>query len=313
MPAIEVRGVVKAYRPLIGRAKHALRGLDLDVAQGEVLGLIGPNGAGKTTLMTCLLGLQRPTAGSIRIDGRPPDDLAVRERTGYLPERLGFDRELSGREFLVLHARLAGLPRAEVEGAVARTAQAVDIDGEALGRRLKTYSRGMLQRIGLAQALLGEPALVFLDEPTSGLDPAGVALVRACIMGLRERGATVLLNSHQLPEVERVCDRVAFIEQGRVVKMESLQKGPAARQRWVVRVRAGQEAAAVAALTAADLAAAEAGDGALSLEATDAEAERVAAVIVAAGVALVGLAPAGPELERLFLAPRPGPEGEGRA
>src|SRR5262245_55565424 len=133
MSAIEVRGVVKTYRALIGRSKQALRGLDLDVRQGEVLGLIGPNGAGKTTLMTCLLGLQRPTAGIIRVDGRPPDDLAVRARTVYLPERLGFDRELSGREFLALHARLAGLPKGDVAAAVARAAKSVDLEDEALG------------------------------------------------------------------------------------------------------------------------------------------------------------------------------------
>jgi ABC-2 type transport system ATP-binding protein len=158
----------------------------------------------------------------------------------------------------------------------------------------------MVQRIGLAQALLGEPALVFLDEPTSGLDPAGVALVRDAILGLRRRGATVLLNSHQLPEVERVCDRVAFIERGRVVKTESLQKERAARQRWVVRVRAGQEPEAARALAAAGLEAAVSGEGALALEATEAEAERVAATLVAAGLPMTGLSPAGPDLERLF-------------
>jgi ABC-2 type transport system ATP-binding protein len=300
MPAVEVRGVVKAYRPLVGRPKHALRGLDLEVNQGEVLGLIGPNGAGKTTLMTCLLGLQRPTAGTIRLEGLPPDDLAVRARTGYLPERLGFDRELSGREFLTLHARLAGRPRAGIPGEVARAARSVDVGEEDLGRRLKTYSRGMVQRIGLAQALLGEPALVFLDEPTSGLDPAGVALVRDSILGLRQRGATVLLNSHQLPEVERVCDRVAFIERGRVVKTESLQRGPAARQRWVVRVRTGQEADAALALAAAGLAAHVSSEGTVVLDATEAEAEKVATTLVAAGLAMTALHPAGPDLERLF-------------
>jgi ABC-2 type transport system ATP-binding protein len=127
-----------------------------------------------------------------------------------------------------------------------------------------------------------------------------VALVRETVLRLRQRGATVLLNSHQLPEVERVCDRVAFIEQGRVVKTESLQRGPATRQRWTVRVRAGQEAAALQALTEAGLAARDGGEGVLSLEATDAEAERVAAALVAAGLVMTGLQPAGPELERLF-------------
>jgi ABC-2 type transport system ATP-binding protein len=300
MPAIEIRGVEKVYRPLMGRPKKALAGLDLEVKAGEVLGLIGPNGAGKTTLMTCLLGFQRPTAGAITVEGRPPDDLAVRARTGYLPERLGFDRDLTGREFLALHARLAGRAPAEVAAVVDGVAREVDLTGEPLGRRLRTYSRGMLQRIGLAQALVGRPAIVFLDEPTSGLDPAGVAIVRRCIVRLRAQGATVLLNSHQLPEVERVCDRVAFIESGRVVRAESLQFDAASRRTWIVRVRAGQEAAAAAALHAHGLEARARG-AEIAVQATAAEAESIAGVLVAAGLALAGLAPAGPELERLFV------------
>jgi ABC-2 type transport system ATP-binding protein len=301
MPAIEVRGVEKTYRPLVGRSRKALAGLDLEVRAGEVLGLIGPNGAGKTTLMTCLLGFQRPSAGTITVEGRAPDDLAVRARTGYLPERLGFDRDLTGREFLALHARLAGRPGAEVAAAVEEVAREVDMAGEPLGRRLRTYSRGMLQRIGLAQAVVGRPAIVFLDEPTSGLDPAGVAIVRRCILRLRGAGATVLLNSHQLPEVERVCDRVAFIENGRVLRTDSLHGDAVSRRTWLVRVRAGQQAAAAAALCAQGLEARARAAAEVAVQATEAEAEAIAGALVAAGVALRGLAPAGPELERLFV------------
>src|SRR5512134_1671542 len=148
---IAVRDVSKTYGRF-GRRVRALDGVTLDVARGETLGLIGPNGAGKTTLLTCLLGFLRPDRGTIAVDGRAPDDLSVRARTGYLPERLGFDRELTGRAFLAFHWRLAGGDPAKAGVEVERAAERVGLDRETLDRRLRGYSRGMLQRIGLAQA-----------------------------------------------------------------------------------------------------------------------------------------------------------------
>ncbi len=174
------------------------------------------------------------------MDGRAPDDLAVRARTGYLPERLGFDRELPGRAFLAFHWRLAGGDRERAGTEVEAAADRVGLDREALSRPLRGYSRGMLQRIGLAQALLRDPAILFLDEPASGTDPRGVSLVRDRILEAKARGATIVLNSHQLPEVERVCDRVAFLEGGRVTKTETLRGDEATRRRGLLRVPAAR-------------------------------------------------------------------------
>ncbi|HEY3169980.1 MAG TPA: ABC transporter ATP-binding protein [Thermoanaerobaculia bacterium] len=245
---IAVEGVSKTYGRF-GRRVRALDGVSLQVASGETLGLIGPNGAGKTTLLTCLLGFLRPEAGRITVDGRAPDDLAVRARTGYLPERLGFDRELPGRAFLAHHWRLAGGDPSRASAEIDRAADRVGLEREALKRRLRSYSRGMLQRIGLAQALLRDPALLFLDEPASGTDPRGVALVRERILEAKSRGATIVLNSHQLPEVEKVCDRIVFLSEGRLTKSETLRGASASRRRALLRVPSARAVEAGAVLS----------------------------------------------------------------
>jgi ABC-2 type transport system ATP-binding protein len=298
-PVIEVRGIVKTYRPLIGRAHCALAGVDLDVWSGEVLGLIGPNGAGKTTLLTCMLGLQRPDRGRIRVLGRAPDDLAVRARTGYLPERLGFDPDRTGRELLLVHAALAPIPAQRRAAAVAEAALCVGLEPDVLGRALKTYSRGMLQRIGLAQALIGEPALLFLDEPTSGMDPVGVARVRRVIVEARARGATVVLNSHQLEELERVCDRVAFVERGLVRRIERLSSTPEVRA-WRVVVTSGVEVEASRILREGGWPVAVLDDRSLRVEAGPDGVEGLAPRLVAGGVGLRELTPLRIRLEDLF-------------
>ena len=219
--AVQVRGLHKSFRTL--RREHAvLRGVELDVAPGEVVGLIGPNGAGKTTLMSCLLGFLHPEAGTITIDGRANDDLDVRRRTGFVPERVNFDRRETGRAFLRYMALLAGVPRSEVDARVAAMLERLGIAGAA-EKRLGQYSRGMLQRVGMCQALIHEPRFVFLDEPTSGLDPNGVLLVRDLIAEQKQRGAAVLLNSHQLAEIEKVCDRVLFLSGGVITHDETLR------------------------------------------------------------------------------------------
>jgi ABC-2 type transport system ATP-binding protein len=296
---IAVRGVSKSYGRF-GRRVQALTGVDLAVARGETLGLIGPNGAGKTTLLTCLLGFLRPDAGSIAVDGLAPDDLAVRARTGYLPERLGFDRELPGRAFLKHHWRLAGGDPALADAETERAADRVGLDREALKRPLRGYSRGMLQRIGLAQALLRDPDLLFLDEPASGTDPRGVALVRERILEAKARGATIVLNSHQLPEVERVCDRIVFIDQGRLTKSETLKGASATRRRGVIRVDAGRLVEAAAALSTEGLAADAEPEGWLRFPlASDDEMVRAIRAIVLSGVAVYE-ARVSAELEELF-------------
>lgn len=296
---IAVTGVSKTYGRFRRRVQ-ALTGVSLRVARGETLGLIGPNGAGKTTLLTCLLGFLRPDEGAITVDGLAPDDLAVRARTGYLPERLGFDRELPGRAFLAHHWRLAGGDPARAAVEVERAAELVGLDRDVLKRRLRGYSRGMLQRIGLAQALLRDPDLLFLDEPASGTDPRGVALVRERILEAKARGATIVLNSHQLTEVERVCDRIVFIDQGRLTKSETLRGASATRRRGVLRVAAGSLVEAAAALSTEGFAADADPDGWLRFTlSSDDEMARAIRALVLVGVAVYE-ARVSAELEELF-------------
>lgn len=211
-PALEARALRKDYG-----SKVAVRKLTLAVPEGEAFGFLGPNGAGKTTSMKMLLGLVRPTSGEGRILGRSLGDHRGRTRVGYLPEHFAFHEWLEGRELLRYHARLLGLPSRGLDALVEERLRRVDL-GAAGSRRVREYSKGMKQRLGLAQALLGEPALVFLDEPTSGLDPLGRRLVRDVIRELRDRGTSVFLNSHLLSEVEITCDRVAFVRDGEVVR-----------------------------------------------------------------------------------------------
>ena len=209
-----------------------LRGVDLDLAPGEVVGLIGPNGAGKTTLMSCLLGFLHIDEGTISFDSLPNDDLSVRRRTGFVPERMSLGRRWTGWQFLRYMARLAGVPRAEVERRATAMLERLGLE-RAAHRSLGEYSRGMLQRIALCQALIARPDYLFLDEPTSGLDPNGVLLVRDLITEEKRRGAMVLLNSHQLAEVEKVCDRVLFLDKGVIARAEQLRHA----DRHVVMIR----------------------------------------------------------------------------
>jgi ABC-2 type transport system ATP-binding protein len=222
MSGIRVEALTKAYRPM-GKVRPVLKGIDLAIAPGEVVGLIGPNGAGKTTLMSCIVGFLNADTGSITIDGRSNDDLDVRRRTGFVPERMNFDRRASGGAFLRYMARLAGVPRDRVRARADELLARLDLT-EASDKRLSQYSRGMLQRIGMAQALMLDPDFLFLDEPTSGLDPNGVFLVRDLIAEEKARGAAVLLNSHQLAEVEKVCDRVLFLKDGVIARDEALRE-----------------------------------------------------------------------------------------
>ena len=222
MNGIRVEALTKAYHPF-GAVRPVLKGIDLTIAPGEVVGLIGPNGAGKTTLMSCIVGFLNADEGSITIDGRSNDDLDVRRRTGFVPERMNFDRRASGGAFLRYMARLAGVPRERVRDRVDELLARLGL-ADAEGKRLSQYSRGMLQRIGMAQALILDPDFLFLDEPTSGLDPNGVFLVRDLIAEEKARGAAVLLNSHQLAEVEKVCDRVLFLKDGVIARDEALRE-----------------------------------------------------------------------------------------
>jgi ABC-2 type transport system ATP-binding protein len=196
--------------------KLAVADLSIAVGPGEVFGFLGPNGAGKTTSLKMLLGLIAPTSGGGTLLGRPLGDRAARAKVGFLPEHFRFQDWLTGRELLRFHGRLYGLSGRALEEKADALIARVDLQ-DAADRPIKGYSKGMTQRIGLAQALLNDPHIVFLDEPTSGLDPLGRLLVRDLIRDLRARGTSVFLNSHLLGEVEATCDRVVFLKQGRVV------------------------------------------------------------------------------------------------
>jgi len=204
-----------ALRREFGR-NVAVAGLSLAVPRGEVFGFLGPNGAGKTTSLKLLLGLVPPTSGTGTVLGAPLGNTEVRAKIGFLPEHFRFHDCLNARELLYFHGRLLGLPARGLQTRIEALLLRVGLE-DASHRPLRTYSKGMVQRAGLAAALLGSPELVFLDEPTSGLDPLGRLLVRDVIEELRDGGATVFLNSHLLGEVEATCDRVTFVKNGRVV------------------------------------------------------------------------------------------------
>jgi ABC-2 type transport system ATP-binding protein len=214
--AIETHNLHKVFGD-----KVAVQDLSLQVERGEVFGFLGPNGAGKTTSVKMLLGLISPTSGQGTVLGASLGDHRTRARIGFLPEHFRFHDWLSAVEFLTLHADLYHMERELARGRVAELLDLVGLTPHA-DKKLRAFSKGMLQRIGLAQALLNDPDLVILDEPTSGLDPVGRRLVRDIIRDLREKGTTVFLNSHFLSEVEITCDRVAFIKYGEVIHTSPL-------------------------------------------------------------------------------------------
>jgi ABC-2 type transport system ATP-binding protein len=217
MPAIETHGLRKDFGE-----KVAVADLTLSVEQGEVFGFLGPNGAGKTTSIKMLLGLITPSGGDGRLLGAPLGEHQARRRVGFLPEHFRFHDWLTASEFLALHAELYQMAREASRARILELLELVGLSAHA-DQKLRQFSKGMLQRIGLAQALLNRPDVVILDEPTSGLDPVGRRLVRDIIKDLRQAGTTVFLNSHLLSEVEITCDRVAFIKHGEVLRVSPLK------------------------------------------------------------------------------------------
>ncbi|MEA2146203.1 MAG: type transport system ATP-binding protein [Solirubrobacteraceae bacterium] len=217
-PAIHAVALSKRFGDTI-----AVKSLSMTVQRGEVFGFLGPNGAGKTTVVKLLLGLARPSGGEALVLGAPLGDRETRRQIGYLPELFRFQALLTAAEVLRLHCRLLGLPKADWDPEGRRTLETVGLL-ERADDRVGTFSKGMQQRLGLGVALLGNPSLVVLDEPTSALDPVGRHDVREIIRGLRERGATVFLNTHLLQEAEHVCDRVAVIDRGTAVATGTLDE-----------------------------------------------------------------------------------------
>jgi ABC-2 type transport system ATP-binding protein len=222
-PAVEIRNLVKEFKTSFRRKPlRAVDDVSIRIMPGEVYGLIGPNGSGKSTTMKALLGLVAPSSGQCSIYGRDSLKVDSRDEVGFLPENPYFYKHLSGAETLRFYGKLCGLGGRKLEDRVGELLALVDLEG-ARDRRLGGYSKGMLQRIGLAQALVQEPRLVILDEPTAGVDPLGSRQIRDLILKLRERGITVFLCSHLLEQVQEVCDRVGIIFRGKMVREGKLE------------------------------------------------------------------------------------------
>lgn len=232
--AIRVRGLAKSY----GRVR-AVDGMDLDVPKGSIFGFIGPNGAGKTTFIKLVLGIASPTSGDLSVLGGEPSDVRVRRRMGYLPERLTLPAAFTPVAFLKSVGRMKGMSKRALDEAVPRVLTEVALDESAWSRTTGQFSKGMKQRTGLAAALLGDPELLVLDEPTDGIDPIGRTRIRDVIRAAHRRGTTVFLNSHLLAETEKLCDHVAIVLDGRVVRAGGLD---AMRAEGAFRVRFGEGA-----------------------------------------------------------------------
>jgi ABC-2 type transport system ATP-binding protein len=222
---IRVEDLAKTYRIGFWMKKvEALRGVSFEVREGDLFGFIGPNGAGKSTTIKILLGLLKGDSGRATLMGRPAGSPASRREVGFLPEQPYFYDYLTGREFLRFYGRLAGLSWKGLDSRVGEAAELVSLKDDALHRKLRTYSKGMLQRIGLAQSLLSRPRLVVLDEPMSGLDPLGRRDVRNLLKDLHAQGITVFYSSHVLSDVEAICTRLAMVVDGKIARQGTVQE-----------------------------------------------------------------------------------------
>lgn len=221
--AIEIRDLTKSFHNVLTKEDViAVDHLTLDIPRGEIFGFLGPNGAGKTTTIKMLLGLIFPDSGEAHIFGQPAGDIDVKRKISYLPESPYFYEHLSGYEVLDFYAKLFNIPAKVRKTRVEELLEQVGL-GAQMHKRLRYYSKGMLQRVGLAQALINDPQLLFLDEPTSGLDPIAHLDIRDLILRLREEGRTLFISSHQLSDVEMVCDRVSILNHGKLLRVDSLK------------------------------------------------------------------------------------------
>jgi ABC-2 type transport system ATP-binding protein len=292
-----------ALRKVYGRTT-VVHDLSIWVARGEVFGFLGPNGAGKTTSIKMLMGLVRPTSGTARLLGRPLGDREAKRQIGFLPELFRFHDWLTGEEFLDFHGKLYGMSATERRRRIPDVLDLVGLSGRG-NDALRSYSKGMQQRAGLAQALLNDPQVIFLDEPTSALDPVGRLEVRQIIRSLREQGRTVFLNSHLLSEVEAVCDRVAIIHRGRVAALGEMRE--LLRRELLVELRIGAWNEALgAALTChgrlGEVRVETAGRWVVTLEMPEEEAvARLVDDLVRLGVPVFGVTPHHLSLEDLFI------------
>ncbi|MBX3132086.1 MAG: ABC transporter ATP-binding protein [Gemmatimonadaceae bacterium] len=292
---IALRNVGKTYRSLFGAEVRAVTSVTLEVARGEIVGIAGPNGAGKSTLINILLGLLPVDEGEVSIDGLSPRRFAQQHGVAYLPELMTFPLEWRAEETLSRMAALAGLAPAARVAAVERVIEAVGI-AEHRRKKLKALSKGNLQRVGLAQALLADRDLVVFDEPTHGLDPVWTARFRDIVAGLRRPGRAMLIASHNLDELERLCDRVAIIDHGQVQRVVSVREaaGQGAPRRWRIRVAQAPDA------VAAHFPGATVNGHDLECTADVAGLNAGLAAAIAGGALILAVAPAESSLEEAF-------------
>src|SRR5947209_13729544 len=305
-PAVEIQNLTKDYEVgfLRKRKVRALDGLTLSVERGEIFGFLGANGAGKTTTLKLLMRLMYPTAGGARILGRDIADTSMHAEIGYLPEHPYFYDYLTARELLEYCAELFGYARTERKRRASDLLARVRLEEKSWDKQLRKFSKGMLQRVGLAQALVNDPSVVFLDEPMSGLDPVGRREVRDLIASLRARGTTVFLCSHILSDIEVLCDRAAILRRGRLAhvgRLEELREkgGERAMELVVSGADAGRLEAALGGIEGARVTATP--GGARVEVPTEAQVDEALRAVRAAGARLVAVHPVGNALEELFV------------
>lgn len=306
-PVIEIENLSKDYEVGFWKKKkvRALDGLTLSVEAGQIFGFLGGNGAGKTTTIKILMSLIFPSSGSARILGRDISDVSMHSRIGYCPENPYFYDYLSATELLNYFGRLVGLDPSACARKSQELLSLVGLDERDRNKQLRKFSKGMLQRVGLAQSLLNDPEIVFLDEPMSGLDPIGRREVRELISGLRDKGVTVFMSTHILSDIEALCDNVAILRKGRLAatgKLDELLSDAGEAQSFEVSVKgvsAAQLASGISAVAGASIA--PKASGAVISVASEADVEKVLAIARTNGGNLVSVQPVRQSLEELFV------------
>lgn len=303
MRAVEIEGLTKDFEVgfLRKRPVRALDNLSISVDEGEVFGFLGPNGAGKTTTLKLLMRLIYPTAGTARILGQPFDRIESHRQLGYLPEQAYFYDYLTARELLTYFARLSGVVEADLAPRVDRTLERVGLQSDAFDRQLRKFSKGMLQRVGIAQAIVHDPPVVFFDEPMSGLDPIGRRHVRDLILELRDAGRTVFFSSHILSDVEALCDRVAILNGGRLVEYGRLGEVLTSRSGELEIVAANIPEEKLAALGSSGYAVIRSPGGIQVRIPGEAHLEPALAALRAVGARIISVTPTRSSLEDFFL------------
>jgi ABC-2 type transport system ATP-binding protein len=301
--AIDIDNLTKDYETGFWRKRktRALDGLSLTVESGQIFGFLGANGAGKTTTLKLLMGLIYPTAGTARILNRDIDDIAMHARIGYLPENPYFYDYLTAREFLNYCGELFGLDRITRERRTEELLTRVNLETKGWDRQLRKFSKGMLQRVGLAQALVNNPEIVFLDEPMSGLDPVGRREVRDLIASLRTQGKTVFMCSHILSDIEVLCDSVAILKQGRLAQAGSLEELRAGEARMVEIIATGADAETLRQQLGSGATVTTTASGLRIEVADESEVDAVINALRQAHGKLVSVQPVRQSLEELFL------------